>query len=227
MQLRSAFWCALLATASISPSRTANAQRVLDQGTFIVTRGGAPARSESFKILRGPDGTITASGQLHAGAQHTTSQLSTDTVGTPITYELRVTDRGTKVIELRAVARGGRLSSMASSATGDESMREFPLSPNRSVIVDGGLLHHLYFVALGKTPGPMQVIEPRAMRSAAGALSARGLEPVTVAGKSVTGTHYTLVVGATRYEFWVDGQGRILRVDGPDGLSGIREELPR
>jgi hypothetical protein len=228
MSLRSALPLLVAGAASIGCARQAAAQsRVIDEGTFVVLRGGSPVRTESFKIARNVDGGMTATAQLSAGTQHTTSLLATDTSGTPLLYELRVKDRGAKVIELRAVARSGRLSSMASSATGDESMREFPLTSGRSVIVDGGLMHHLYFAALGKPAGSMQIIEPRAMRSMNGTLSARGLDPLTVAGKSVTATRYSLVAGAVRYEFWVDAQGRLLRVDGPDGLSATREELPR
>jgi hypothetical protein len=227
MELRSALSVLIVGTASFGLASPARAQaQVLDEGVFVVVKGGAPTRTETFKIVRNVDRSITATGQIAAGAHHTTSQLSTDSVGTPIAYKLDIVDHGAKVNELRAMARGGRLSSMASSKAGDEAMREFRLT-GRSLIVEPTMFHHLYFVALGKSPGAVQVIEPRAMRNVTGTLSARGLEPVTIAGKSVTATHYSLTAGVARYEFWVDAQGRLLRVVAPDGLSATREELPR
>jgi hypothetical protein len=228
MELRSALSVLIAGSTSISFAPSARAQtQVLDEGVFVVVKGGAPARTETFRIVRNLDRSITATCQLTSGTHHTTSQLSTDSVGTPIVYKLDIVDRGAKVTELRAAARGGRLSSMASSKAGDEAMREFPLTAGRSLIIDPTLFHHLYFVALGKSPGTVHVIEPRGMRSESGTLSARGLEPVTVGGRSVTATHYSLVAGGSRYEFWVDPQGRLLRVVAPDGLNATREELPR
>ena len=55
-----------------------------------------------------------------------------------------------------------------------------------------------------------------------------GLEPVDVGGKSMTGTHYSLVSGPVRYEFWIDAQGRLLRVEIPaQGVVATREDAPR
>ena len=77
-------------------------------------------------------------------------------------------------------------------------------------------------------PGTVQVIDPRASRVTNGTLSALGLEPVDVGGRSATGTHYSLVVGAVRRDFWVDASGRLLRVEIPSAqLVAAREELPR
>jgi len=216
-------------TASIGLGTAAGAQsQVLDEGVLVVVRGAATVWTETFRIVRNPDRSITALGKLSNGAQDMSSELSTDSVGSPIVYKFDVVDRGAKAIELRAMVRGGRLSFMRSNkTTGDEAMREFPLTSGPSLIVDATFLHHLYFVPLGKAPGAVQVIAPHALHSVAGTLSARGLEPVTVAGKSVTATHYSLAAGSARYEFWVDAQGRLLRVVAPDGLSATRETLPR
>lgn len=228
MKLRTAVQLLFVGAVSIGFGTDANAQnRLIDQGVFTVLKGGAPARSESFRIQRTEQGLITATGRLTTGAQHSASELTTDTTGTPIIYKLDVTEGGAKIVELRASARGGRLSSMSSSKGGDEAMREFPLTAGRSLIIDAGLVHHLYFVPLGKGPGAVHIIEPRAMRGSQGQLSARGMELITVAGKNVTATQYSLVAGALRYDFWVDAKGRLLRVDGPDGLSATRDELPR
>jgi hypothetical protein len=107
-------------------------------------------------------------------------------------------------------------------------MREYPLVAGQSLILEPGLLHHLYFVPLARRSGSLQVIEPRAAHGRPVTLAAMGLEPISVAGKSVTATHYSLNNGPARCEFWVDAQGRLLRIDVPSqGISAAREELPR
>jgi len=214
-----------VASASFTAS-PAFGQTRIDEGTFVFLRGGAPARTETFRISRN-QGTITATAQVTAGTQQISSTLAADTLGTPTQYDMRVQDRGTRVVELKAMARGGRLTSMSSTQKGDESMREYPLTAGKTLLLEPGLLHLLYFVPLGKSPGTFQVIEPRSARTVTATLSAKGLEPIEVAGKSVTATHYTLAIGPGRYEFWVDGKGRLLRVESLDGLSATREDLPR
>jgi hypothetical protein len=212
-------------SAPFAPSPLAGQARI-DEGTFVFLKGGTPARTETFRISRNRD-VITATAQVRAGTQQIRSTLVTDSVGTPAQYELVVSEKGAEVAKLNAMARGGRLTSMASSRTGDESMREYPLTAGKTLLLEPGLLHLLYFVPLGKSPGSFQLIEPRSARTVSGSLSAKGSESIQVAGKAVTGTHYTLAVGSGRYEFWVDNMGRLLRVESADGFSATREDLPR
>src|SRR4051812_23392910 len=113
MKLRSVLTALFAYTAALGSSQSIGAQsRIIDEGAFVILKGGSPARTETFRIVRTVDGFITATGQLTVGTEHTSSLLSTDTVGTPGVYRLEVVDRGANVIKLQAVARGGRLSSM-------------------------------------------------------------------------------------------------------------------
>jgi hypothetical protein len=202
--------------------------RIVDEGTFIVTKAGSPPRTENFKITRGENGLITATGQSIAGADRVTSSLTTDTLGTPVRYELMAKDGGAKAVTVSASARAGRLAAATSNQRGDESMREYPLTPGSTVILDSGLFHQLYFLALGKRVGAIHAIEPRSSHGGPLTLSAAGLEPIDVAGHSVTATHYSLSGGGSRTEFWVDASGRLLRASIPSqGLLAVREELPR
>ncbi len=201
--------------------------RIVDEGTFLVTRPGAPAQTESFRI-RIDNGTILATGQVNAGAHRVTSALTTDTLGTPIDYKLDVRDNGTQTMSILAVTRSGRLTARSQLPRGDESTREYPIVSGTSLILDDDLLHQTYFLALGKRTGAMQIIRPHASRGASVTLNALGLEPVTIAGKQVTGTHYSLANGSAVRDFWVDSMGRLLQVEIPSaGIKAVREELPR
>lgn len=220
---------ALLAfSAVLSPSPGASQTRLVDQGTFVVLEGGSPVLTESFRISRGDGGTIVATASHMAGGEQTATSLTTDSLGTPLRYELRVRKQGASVMDLIAIAGAGRLRSRASTAEGNELTKEYLLVPGTSVILDHDVLHQLYFLPLGHRSGSVQVIEPRTSRTTRATLAAKGFEPIQVAHRSVTATHYSLSGPAGHYEFWVDAQGRLLRVDVPaEGLSATREELPR
>jgi hypothetical protein len=201
--------------------------RIVDEGTFAVTRAGA-SHTENFRIARIENGLIRATGQVVSPSQRITSALTFDSLGTPVKYDVSVTEKGVKTATVTAERGAARLTSRSSDQRGDESMREYPLTPGQSVLLDDGLMHHLYVVAVGRKPGSVQVIDPRASHAGSATLSAMGLEPVEVGGKSVTATHYSLVSGGVRREFWLDSAGRLLRVEIPSQqLVAAREELPR
>lgn len=219
-----------LATAlsvSLAPSVLVAQGRIIDEGTFSVTRGGV-SNTENFRITRVENGAIKATAQVVSAAQRVTSILTVDSIGTPLSYDVTVTEKGAKSVSVKAIAGGARLIAKTNDQHGDESMREYPLMAGQSLLVESGLLHQLYFAAMGRKPGSLQVIDPRAARVSPATLSALGLEPVDVGGKSVTGTHYALTSGGVRRDFWVDPAGRLLRVEIPsEHLVAAREELPR
>jgi hypothetical protein len=225
MRLRIAGSLVALAFAGSIPAHAQG--RIVDEGTFAVTKAGA-SHTENFRIARIENGLIRATGQVVSPAQRITSALTFDSLGTPVKYDVTVTEKGVKTATVSVERGAGRLTARSSDQRGDESMREYPLTAGQSVLLDEGLVHHLYVVALGRKPGTVQVIDPRASRAGAAPLSAMGLEPVEVGGKSVTATHYSLVSGGVRRDFWLDTSGRLLRVEIPSQqLVAAREELPR
>jgi hypothetical protein len=202
--------------------------RIVDEGSFIITKAGAPSETESFRIVRTDDGLYRATGQLVAGAQRVTSTLVADSLGNPVTYSVNVRDKGAATVTVSAVARAGRLTAHSQLQHGDESMREYPLTAGRCLILEDGLLHQTYFVALGRRTGAVTVVNPRAARDGSFTIAALGLEPITIAGQQVTATHYALRGGAGARDFWVDANGRLLQVSMPSlGVKATRDELPR
>jgi len=214
--------------AGLLSASTALAQgQVIDEGAFTVTKPGGQAQTETFKIVRLDADVLQATGQILAGNQRITSRLRTDASGIPLEYARTVWDGRTKVSEVTAAASTGRLSVLTKNQKGDESMREYPLSGGRSVILDDDLLHETYFVILAKpAAASAQVIDLRSPRPVSVTLTARGLEPIQVGGRTVTATHYSMEGGSVRRDFWVDSAGRLLRVEASSGLKATREELP-
>jgi hypothetical protein len=96
------------------------------------------------------------------------------------------------------------------------------------VILEPGLLHQLFFLPLGARNGSLQVLEPGAAHVSNVVLTLKGLDNIRVGGKPLTATRYSLAGLAAETDFWIDAQGRLLRVDVPSqGLSATREEPPR
>jgi hypothetical protein len=225
MRLRSATLAFLLIASPAAAQGWA-----VDEGTFVVLKGAAAGLTESFKIKRG-GGVITATGNQTIGTQITTSSLTTDTLGTPMQYELRLKKQGVLSMTVKAVAGAGRrltAFSSTSAAGGEESMKEYSIVAGRSVIVESGLLHQFFFLVLGGRTGRIPVLQPGSARTAAAVLTPRGLDNIAVAGKSVTASRYAVSGLGPDAEFWTDAQGRLLRVDIPaQGLSATREEPPR
>lgn len=196
--------------------------RVVDEGTFILSGAGSTG-TEAFRIVSGAEpGMLRATARVSMGDRRFSSSLTTDSLGTPSVYELT-----TPSLHVRAHARPGRLSALSRDSKGNESMKEYVVAPGRTVLLDDGLFNQYYLVTLGRQSGTLTVITPRAGRSTTETLTAHGMESIAVGGRSVTATHYTLGANGGRRDFWVDGHGRVLKVQVASGLTATREELPR
>ena len=226
MPIRSACLALLVATLpSVVQGQGGSSGRIVDEGTFTLTKSGAPSLSESFRITR-TENALQATAQSSAGSRRITSRLIADTVGLPTDYALVVLDGRDTTFKVRVAGAGGRLSATSSNRRGDESMREYP-SPPSTIIVDDDLVHLAYFAALGKRTGSIHLINPRTGTTATATVSSQGLEPIDIGGRSTTATHYVMTGGPVRRDFWLDSSGRLLRVETSAGLKAIREELPR
>lgn len=218
----------LLVPVVLAPAMARAQGRTVDEGTLEITRAGAGPAVESFKIVRFGGDSIVATGQLMSGTRRTNSRLTTDTLGTPISYEYYARNASREVDRVRASARAGRLLLLASDEHGRESQREFPVVTGGAVMLDPELLHQLYFLPLAPHPRAIFVIRPREVRGAEVTLASLGFEPLSIGGRSVTSQHYALGAGADRVDLWVDAAGRVLRVAIPaEQLDARREELPR
>lgn len=218
---------AALAAVFASPGPLRAQGVVVDEGSFRVSRPGAATDVESFRIFRFDNQTFRATAQLNSGPRRISSMLVTDSVGSPTEFHMTVTESGKTVSDVVATTRGTRLSVRATSPQGDESMRDYPLGHERSVLLDDDLVHELYFAGLSSRAGSVRIINPRAARTGSYTIAAHGLEPVEVGGQSATGTHLSLTGGGDRRDFWVDSEGRVLRVETSSGIKAVRDELPR
>lgn len=227
MPIRSACFALLVAALpSAVLGQGAAGGRIVDEGTFTVTKPGAPSMAESFRITRTENDLLQATAQASAGNRKITSRLIADQTGVPTDYGLVVLEGRDTLFKVRVAGSGGRLSATSSNRRGDESMREYPSAPS-TIIVDDDLVHLIYFAMPGKRSGNLRLINPRTGATATATVASQGLEPIDVGGKSATATHYVMSGGPVRRDFWLDSSGRLLRLETSAGVKAIREELPR
>jgi hypothetical protein len=203
--------------------------RMIDEGTLIVTKNGAPIGREVFRIVRTPSAggdLYRATANISVGEQRITPVLSVDASGTPVSYEVGIRSGTKSVLHIKALTRPARFA-VNEQTTSGEASREYVV-PKRYAVLDDDIFHHYYFVSLGGATGAVAVIDPQGHAQAAATLERVGTEQVDIGGKALPSTHYSLVAGTVRRDFWVDAEGRLLKVSVPDrGIVAVRDEAPR
>jgi hypothetical protein len=221
---------ALLGVFLLPPTAAAQQSAVVDEGTFTITRNGAPVGREAFRIVRAaaPGGQVfRASGTTVIGDSRLQPTLGTDSLGMPVSYECTVLEKGAVVQRLRGSGRPGRFGIVSSLASGNESAKEFVLT-NGALLLDQGVFHHFYFIPLLISHTRATVIVPRSGGQEQFTIADHGAEPVELAGTRVPGRRYSITGERGGRDVWVDQRGRLLKVSIPEqGLVALRDDPPR
>lgn len=224
---------ALLASA-VAPLSMARAQalgRTLDEGTFLISRSGAPLGRESFRISQSPRTSAEsyrATAQVALGDRRIVPTLTCDSLGAPISYDVAVEGGTMEGARYQARARPGRFSSMLRTRDG-ESTHEYVVPPG-VIVLDDEVVHQLYFVTRGgRRSGTINVLLPRLGIQTNATLQELGQAPLDIGGNSIPATHFSLTgAGLSRREFWTDAAGRVLKATIPErGIVAQRDEPPR
>jgi hypothetical protein len=227
VSLRRASCAALLVTAS---ALRAQSSAVVDEGTFTVSKKGAPLGRESFRIKRevGPGGQVfQATGESALGDTRLTTRLGTDSTGVPVAYETEIKDRGEIVQTIQGRGRPGRFSVLMRTRSG-ESAREYMLN-NGALLMDDDVFHHFFFVPLAAAHPELIVIAPREMQQSRFRVEQRGGDTIDIGGHAIECRHFALITpdGGTQ-DVWVDGKGRLVKVSIPEkALVALRDDPPR
>ena len=225
---------ATLLASAVAPLSTTGAQapiRTLDEGTFLISRAGAPVGRESFRIsqaARGAAESYRATAQVVLGERRIVPTLTCDSLGAPIAYDVSVQGGTDPTARLQARARPGRFSSMLRTREG-ESTHEYVV-PAGVVVLDDDVVHQLYFLTIGgRRSGSVTVLAPRTGVQSVATLQSLGASSVDIGGVSIPGTHLVLTApGFARREFWIDAGGRVRKAAVPErGIVAQRDEPPR
>lgn len=204
----------------------------LDEGAFRLTVDGREVGMETFAIRQngaGADAVITAQGrvvlQQNGGSEVVSSVQFAGAGLRPVAYDLEL--RGGDARRISGSVTGRRAS--ARITAGSETFREY-LVTEGAIVLDDGVAHHYYFVAQRAAAGAASVpiMIPRESRQAQATITTGPEESVTVAGSSVRARRLTVqVAGGDSRNVWVDGSGRVLRVEVPArNYVAVRTALP-
>ncbi len=221
----------LLAAVLLARSAPALAQEsVVDEGTLVITRNGAPIGREAYRIVRAAAGggqAYRATATISFNAERITLRLTTDSVGGPLSYEAEVRVSGVMTSHVDGNGRPGRFSTLTHTPDG-ESARDYVMGTD-PLALDASAFDPYYFATLPPLRTRFAVIDPRAGTHATFRFEERGQEPIRVGRGTVSAMHYALIGadGATR-DIWMDANGHLLRVAVPArNLVAQRDELPR
>ena len=212
---------ALLVAASLGAQSTS----VIDEGTFTVTRGGAPYGTESFKIVR-----RRGLGGLEYVAQCTRTiegrvirtSLMADSNGSPTGYSRRTTGAGEG--QLTAKPAINRLT--VNEEGPQASSRDYVFAPG-TLILDDDVIHQFYFVTW-RDPRSLGFVVPMGRSSGQGVLTEVGREDLIIGRATVAAVRYAFGAGDDRRDIWIDSSRRLLKVTHPARqLVGTRDLPPR
>lgn len=219
-----------LATILLVPMPGAAQQSgLVDEGTFMVSRNGAPIGRESFRIVRAPapGGQVyQARSQSALGGDRLTTILGTDSTGAPVTYEAELSRDGRMVERARGSGNARRFTVLVQTKNGEAS-REYVLT-NGALLVDDDVIHQFHFVGLALA-AEYDIIAPRATGQTRFRLEQRGTETLEIGRSRVESRRYALIeAGGSAREVWLDRQGRLLKVALPEkSLVAVRDDPPR
>jgi hypothetical protein len=143
----------------------------------------------------------------------------------PVAYDLEL--RGGDARRIHGSVTGRRAS--ARITAGSETFREY-LVTDGAVVLDDGVAHHYYFVAQRAAAGAaaVPIMIPRESRQAQATIAVGGEESVSAGGTTVRARRITVQpAGGDVRTVWIDGQGRVLRVEVPSlNYAAVRTTLP-
>ncbi len=172
------------AAALIAAPLTLGAQsRVVDEGSFVISKDGVPSGREAFRIVRTASAAgdlYRASAQIAYGDRRIVPTLTTDSLGIPTSYEVTVRQGNSPVLRLQARGVTGRLSVLEQTPHG-ESSREYVVA--RDVhLIDDDIYHQYFFLSLPNVAGATQVVLPQARQQGVATVAQRGAESVVSVG---------------------------------------------
>lgn len=205
--------------------------RLVDEGSFTVTRGEERLGREDFSIRSTPgvsgDTVLVAQGTVARGEQRLLPALSTGRTGAARSYQVEVRRGEATVERWSAQVAGGRMSARVQTPT-TEAAREW-LVAEGAPVVDLDVFHHLHFLARSGRTGDVPVVVPRRGAQERWRVTVEGADPVSIAGRLLPARRLAITDGTgERILAWLDDEHRVLRVELPRrGVVAVREDAPR
>lgn len=198
---------------------------LLDAGTLLITRGGAPIGRENFTIRRGrssgPDGYTIATTVLYPPAaprMRLTPVVELGADSLPVQVQFDIFGDGQRRVYVQF---GPRRITVRVVRPGGESARELPVTGREAVADDS------VFALYALLPGgqPFQVIQPRSADTRPARITEEGTGQTTLAGVAHELVHRILHLGAEERHLWFDRDGKLQKVEVPSA-GVVAERVP-
>ena len=217
--------------ALLAPARAA-AQEFMDQGVFMISRGGVEIGREEFAV-RATSGRQGRPGLLAVATDHYRERevrgaLELTNDHDPISYQADVSVAGHLTERLSGQLARGRFAVRLVTPAG-EVVREFPVPSNVVVLDDDGFDQFYFFPRpVADAAQPVNVLRPRERRVVTGEVRTMGTDTVAVASRGVPATRYALVLaGGDTRQFWFSASGTLLQIAIPArDIVATRSSLP-
>lgn len=205
----------------------------LDEGSFTLTRQGAPAGSETFSIRQsgtGDDARVIAQAQIRISTPEGTLEMAPALQASGAdraisAYQIKVS--GDMVEEVYVTLGERRFLTKVVSEEG-ERQREYRANPG-TLLLDAGVAHQFYFLGTRIEGGvsTLPVIIPREGRQIEMQVTEIGNVNVRISDQDIAARHIRLEGGGEVREVWIDSAHRVLRVSNPGtGYLAVRESPP-
>ncbi|HET9387336.1 MAG TPA: hypothetical protein VFO67_19530 [Gemmatimonadales bacterium] len=213
--------CLLLLTLLQAAPRQ-GAGTLLDEGVLVVRIDTAEVARESFRLStgrlsRGGEGWILATTIRYDRARPVIVlspilEINSDTM--PATLQYDIADPRQPARVLGELGRGRFTVRYVARAT--ERAREFPTG-QRAVVLDDSVFATYVFAAwqARTTPTSLAAIFPRALRRETVQVQDLGLESATRNPDAGKLRHISVTGGSEAVHLWLDGSGRLMRVQIP------------
>lgn len=230
MMIQTKYILFLVLLGAILP-HSAKSQVVLDDGSFNVLQNGQLVGTETFTIRRsgfGENTVVIVQASVELDRLGRTEALRARLNGADLNwfaYEAKIS--GSAPQELSIVWDGEHFVASSRSDQGQLD-QEFRGGAN-TVILDRTVAHLYYFVArkAAAGEGSFLVIQARPGTQSTATVVEVGLDRLEVGGKSLRARHLRLTLEGEAHDFWVDEDGRLLRVVIPSrGYEARRREAP-
>jgi len=205
---------------------------IMDAGAFVIRRGGTEAGREDFAIrsVTVPDGKhLLAVSTARQPGREIQAALEVTADHLPVTLQLTESGGGRVLRRVNAQMAGQRFSARIVSIDG-ETAREFPVRGRLCVLGDGVYADY-YFLPRPDEGETREVTLVRSSdaRGIAAVVRRVGLDTITIAGRAVPATRFTVRAGdGDERQFWTTSDGDLMQVAiSRDDILAVRAELPR
>lgn len=219
---------------ALSPSTLEAQGTTVDQGTFRILSGGSPVGTEEFVIRRtgsGSDQQVIATAEIELRVPEGNTSLIPllQASGGDMAvsgYQIKVSGSTQEEVSMRL--ESNRYVSRVRSERGERE-REYRAATG-TVLLDPSVAHQYHFVAarLSNGSATLPAISPREGRQYELRVTTVSTSTqVDLVEGRVQARHLRLEGDGRTRDLWVDGEGRVLRVEDPDrGFSALRTRAP-